>query len=597
MKRLAFGAAALAAFLGPPSPSIRLAAPLPVDLPVTGSFGEYRRGHLHAGLDFSTRGELGWPVRAAADGEVFRLKVEPRGYGRAVYVRHAGGYVTVYGHLHAFDDGPLGLERFVAERARETGARFPGDLYLDPPRPVRAGQVLGLSGERGGGLPHLHFELRLDDEPVDPIRYGGLEPRGFAAPVLEALWIVPRGATRVDGAYRPARHAFARNGDVFRLAARPRVEGPFDLEVTAHVPGSGEKGVSRLELTCGGHTLYRADLHRFSFDQYRQSGLVYDPSRTASSPPRFTHRLRAAPGMDVPGVEGTWPGQWPEGPLACTLAAEEPSGRRSAASFALEILPSPGYASTLPARVEAYEMRDGLLLLNGDLPFDPMNLPAGADRVPGMPAIVVVGRRAVSVAPLPGLSIRFPEDAAYGPAAVAIGPDPGAPRPRGGLEVAVPPVRVGPEDLFLRREAVWTARAADPERTALYGWDGARQRWEVVGKRIGDGAIEEATRHGGTYAVLRDVSPPRIESVQIRDEPRLGARRLVFPVREVGEGIDVGAFEATIGGQPADAEYDPDRGWGEVWLAPGLTGRRAVSAACRDRAGNRSERFQATVTF
>ncbi|MGD8376771.1 MAG: M23 family peptidase, partial [Acidobacteriota bacterium] len=71
---------------------IELAYPLPADLPATASFGEYRPGHLHAGLDFSTGGELGWPVRAAAAGEVFRLKVEPRGYGRAVYVRHPDGF-------------------------------------------------------------------------------------------------------------------------------------------------------------------------------------------------------------------------------------------------------------------------------------------------------------------------------------------------------------------------------------------------------------------------------------------------------------------------------------------------------------------------
>ena len=68
-------------------PLIALSLPLPEELPVTASFGEFRGGHMHAGIDFSTRRELGWSVRAAADGEVYRVKVEARGYGRAVYVR------------------------------------------------------------------------------------------------------------------------------------------------------------------------------------------------------------------------------------------------------------------------------------------------------------------------------------------------------------------------------------------------------------------------------------------------------------------------------------------------------------------------------
>ena len=136
------GLYALLVLLGSVSPAvdggdaIRLSLPLPEELPATGAFGEYRSGHFHAGVDFSTRNELGWPVRAAADGEVIRLKVQARGYGRALYLRHANGFQTVYGHLHAFENQELGLEDFVAGERRRLGERFPGDLY--PAKPIPA---------------------------------------------------------------------------------------------------------------------------------------------------------------------------------------------------------------------------------------------------------------------------------------------------------------------------------------------------------------------------------------------------------------------------------------------------------------------------
>src|SRR4029077_5827705 len=95
---------------------------------VLSSFGEYRYDHLHAGIDISTGGGTGLKVLAAAAGEVFRLKVEWRGYGRALYLRHPGGRVTVYGHLERYEDGILGLERLVARRQALAGTRYPGDI-------------------------------------------------------------------------------------------------------------------------------------------------------------------------------------------------------------------------------------------------------------------------------------------------------------------------------------------------------------------------------------------------------------------------------------------------------------------------------------
>lgn len=584
--------AAAAALSAPAADRIDLGYPLPSNLPATASFGEYRPGHLHAGLDFSTGGELGWPVRAAAAGEVFRLKVESRGYGRAVYVRHPGGFVSVYAHLHRFQDV---LEARLQAAIEVTGKRFPGDVAVDPPVPVRAGQTIGLSGETGGGPPHLHFELRRDDEPVDPTRYGGLRPQGFGVPVLDDLWVVPRGATRIDRRWDAERYEFVRVAEGYRLKTTPVVEGAFDLEVGAHVPGNGTLGLAGLELRCGGRVRFRADLHRFGFDQYRQSGLVYDPARSGTGPTRYTYRLRAAAGMDLPGVEGAWLEPPDPGPLTCRLEAWNARGDRTAGEFTLQVEPSPGYAEDLPEEVHSHAMFPDLLVVNGEIPLDPWALPAGAAKVAGMPQIAAPGREEVAVLPRQGLEIRFPAGAAYGITAVSLDAAVDAPAPEDGLEVVVAPVRLDPPDLFLRIGARWEAQVADPVRSALYRLDPDDGSWNVVGKEPIDGGIRQAVRLGGTYAVLRDRSAPAILAVQLREEARLGARRLVFPTREIGEGIDVEAFEVTVDGKSLVAAFDPDHGWGEAWLPDGLTGVHRITAACRDRAGNNSPLFEATV--
>ena len=80
---------ALAGLSGPgASPSVGERPRFPLDerAGLVASFGEYRPDHLHPGVDFSTGGRVGLPVHAVAAGRIVRLKVEWRGYGRALYL-------------------------------------------------------------------------------------------------------------------------------------------------------------------------------------------------------------------------------------------------------------------------------------------------------------------------------------------------------------------------------------------------------------------------------------------------------------------------------------------------------------------------------
>lgn len=115
---------------------------------ITSRFG-YRRHplwggrHFHTGLDIANK--YGTPVKAADSGEVI-FSGWWDGYGKAIVVDHGRRTTTVYGHLSR--------------------------IYKQVGAVVAKGQVLGLVGSTGYSTgPHLHFEVRKNGKPVNPIKF------------------------------------------------------------------------------------------------------------------------------------------------------------------------------------------------------------------------------------------------------------------------------------------------------------------------------------------------------------------------------------------------------------------------------------------
>lgn len=103
---------------------------------------------LNKGIDI--QGQLGESVVAAANGLVVYSGSGLRGYGKLIIVKHSEDYLSAYAHNEQI---------FVRE----------GDL-------VRAGQLIAKLSERGDGAAvRLHFEIRANGKPVDPLRF--LPPR------------------------------------------------------------------------------------------------------------------------------------------------------------------------------------------------------------------------------------------------------------------------------------------------------------------------------------------------------------------------------------------------------------------------------------
>ncbi len=102
-----------------------------------------RYSKMHTGIDWSNR--VGTPIIAAGDGTVVKAEWDS-GYGRRVEIQHAYNFVTTYSHLSAFG-------RNITEGAK-----------------VRQGQVIGYLGSSGLSTgPHLHYEVLVNDNFVDPL--------------------------------------------------------------------------------------------------------------------------------------------------------------------------------------------------------------------------------------------------------------------------------------------------------------------------------------------------------------------------------------------------------------------------------------------
>jgi hypothetical protein len=304
-----FCALLLAKPAAPDPPESRYRPPLDVPATPVSSFAEYRPEHLHPGVDLSTGGRTGLPVHAVADGEIFRQKVEWRGYGRALYVRHADGKISVYAHLESFEEKTLKLESRVEAERQRARSRYPGDIYLDPPLRVRRGQLIAFTGESGAGLPHLHFELRRDEaHPADPtLAIGRITEQ--PAMRFEALILLAADPSALVQGERVAEIRLVRDPTgVYAPESPPVVTGSFLPEARiVSVDRDGHRfGIRQMSVSLDGAVVYRFRLEEFAFEAYPQIGLLMDHVRPAS-----TYRLRRLPGNTLGRVPGEIESPWP----------------------------------------------------------------------------------------------------------------------------------------------------------------------------------------------------------------------------------------------------------------------------------------------
>ena len=163
--------------------------PLKIPLRYSGTYGELRPNHFHAGVDLKTQGREGFPVYAVEDGFLSRIKVETGSYGKVVYLDHPKlNKTTVYAHLNRFSPK---IQNYI-KGEQYLHQTYEIQRYLRPTQiPVKKGEIIGYSGNTGNSFgPHLHFEVRdrETEEPMNPLQFS-LEATDNDPPTIQGLYL------------------------------------------------------------------------------------------------------------------------------------------------------------------------------------------------------------------------------------------------------------------------------------------------------------------------------------------------------------------------------------------------------------------------
>jgi len=224
--------------------------PLKENRELSSIFADHRSFHFHSGIDFKTGEKTGLEVYAVKSGWVYRLFASWWGYGKAVYLKHPDGQLTLYAHLSDFSEK---LKKIVTgEQLRNK--RYRADIFPQDTIRIELGELIGYSGETGTGEPHFHFEIRDEkNRPLNPLT-SGLSIPDTILPVFASIGIRPLDLNSyvddsADIKIYPLH--FDSSQQVYTSKEIPIVEGNIGIEVSAYdqMAEKGSRfGVYKLEL-------------------------------------------------------------------------------------------------------------------------------------------------------------------------------------------------------------------------------------------------------------------------------------------------------------------------------------------------------------
>jgi hypothetical protein len=265
---------------------------------LSGTFGELRPNHLHAGIDIKSEdGSVGQPIFSAANGYVSRIKVQAGGYGKVLYINHPNGYTTVYAHLKNFTKE---VEDYVKEKQYQRQS-FEVDLFPQAKQfSFEKGEQLGKMGITGSSQgPHLHFEIRdtRTEKPVNPLLFG-FDVTDKRPPVINGLkvyYLNDKKETIQSKSFklRKIGNTYKVSGDTLSLGAW-RVG--FGVKAYDHMTGvSNWNGVYSINMLQDDKPVYNFEMETFSFGEtrYINAHLDYEERVTKRS---YFNRCYLLPG-------------------------------------------------------------------------------------------------------------------------------------------------------------------------------------------------------------------------------------------------------------------------------------------------------------
>jgi len=321
--------------------------PVGYDVDLSSGFGDYRFGHFHFGIDIRTGGVTGKEVLAPVDGYVWRLRTSYTGYGKVLYLRGNDGCTYVMAHLQDFNSA---LDRRL-KAAQVSAKRYYQDLYFpEDSVPVKKGELLAYSGQTGSGAPHLHFEKRAGDIPLNPLSHG-YRLADKTPPVITRLGLRLTDDHSVfpDGSRKMWVPVVAGAAGTYTIDTGLYFNSSVGLLVDCYDlmrSGGMKQAVYRLALSVDGRLWHESVFDSAYFETNTAVSLEYDLLEAVAQR-KHVRRLYREPGNDYAGCRPHGPhggligcatGLAP-GPHDLAITAEDAFGNRSELRFRVVLGP------------------------------------------------------------------------------------------------------------------------------------------------------------------------------------------------------------------------------------------------------------------
>lgn len=245
--------------------------PLKIPLILAGNFGELRSNHFHSGLDIKTQQRRGIPIYAPADGFAKRIKVAHYGYGKALYLQHPNGYITVYAHLQKYAGA---IQEYVKKKQYDK-EEYEIELFPEPSAlSVKKGDIIGYTGNTGSsGGPHLHYEIRdSSSRPMNPFLFG-FEIPDTKAPIVNSVMAYPSDENAlVNGSQNPVKLRLTKQKDGSYRSEDIIAYGTIGFGVSTDDQQDGasnKNGAYDITTTFNGTEMFKARFDKFSFGETR----------------------------------------------------------------------------------------------------------------------------------------------------------------------------------------------------------------------------------------------------------------------------------------------------------------------------------------
>lgn len=625
--------------------------PLAIRDGISSTFQEFRSNHFHAGIDLRTFQRTGFPVLAVSDGVIARVSVSNRNFGRCLYLDHADGRYSLYGHLEKFR---ADIEAQVAREQISRGEKYFGTFTLPVPLAVHRGEVIAFSGESGAGFAHLHLEIRDQHERAfNPLSLiGNLTPDEYE-PRLKGILLRSRGLALLNGDCGEFYFQLRKDETAYTLAEPLTFTGPFDLAIHAFDLSDTSHIVApySVDAWLDGQQVFAVAFDSLTRDDNNQLGMVYDMAYSTPGVYFINIGFQSGFALEKRGVRlAERLQQMTPGPHELRIVVKDRQLNQAVAviplrkvvddgsAFPLKKYPAGSTANGIMQRTEfsTYVNHDDVVVKVKDFPLPASRLKlkvTQGDREQVVPAheyetgvffcfkplthdphlllrfelsdgqqVVEVKQEILQALLLKNnfaQAVHFHDFAAeFGartvlePAVllleqVALSPE---------FPLLAGPVKTGPTN-FAFLDAVFfkfkvPAGEIRTEQLGIFKYHAQTNKWNYVASKpdAEPGYLSCRVLTAGTFALLRDIFPPEISFQKAESRHRQKLKRLVIHIRDRGKGIDDHSLAVILNGRNVDAEYDPD--WSHVLLTDlqyTKKGKNHLSVRVSDRAGNVSE--------